>query len=249
MFQFRRFPTYAYLIQRRLTEYCSDGFPHSDISGSTVICTSPKLIAACHVLHRLLMPRHSPCALLRLTLLSCEQESKQRKLSWTTTLRQCLLLPLLSYSPLYKERSRSGSQAFELCRLRVLRNCLCYPFRKVPQIIFVSLCCLLFILGYFVQFSRCVSSFFRNQIQTLNSLNACIQSRTISLGPVPDGTRGVPRTSVLAKPKPCRRGNSFAPRMSYPLWGSPFDGNQMGWWAQVDSNHRPHDYQSCALAS
>ena len=249
MFQFRRFPTYAYLIQRRLTEYCSAGFPHSEISGSTVICTSPKLIAACHVLHRLLMPRHSPCALLRLTLLSCEQESKQRKLSWTTTLRQCLLLPLLSYSPLYKERSRSGSQAFELCRLRVLRNCFVLPFRKVPQIIFVSLCCLLFILGYFVQFSRCVSSFFRNQIQTLNLLNACIQSRTISLGPVPDGTRGVPRTSVLAKPKPCRRGNSFAPRMSYPLWGSPFDGNQMGWWAQVDSNHRPHDYQSCALAS
>ena len=249
MFQFRAFPSYAYLIQRRLTEYCSAGFPHSEISGSTVICTSPKLIAACHVLRRLLMPRHSPCALLRLTLLSCEQESKQRKLSWTTTLRQCLLLPLLSYSPLYKERSRSGSQAFELCRLRVLRNCFVLPFRKVPQIIFVSLCCLLFILGYFVQFSRCVSSFFRNQIQTLNPLNACIQSRTISLGPVPDGTRGVPRTSVLAKPKPCRRGNSFAPRMSYPLWGSPFDGNQMGWWAQVDSNHRPHDYQSCALAS
>ena len=130
MFQFRRFPTYAYLIQRRLTESCSAGFPHSEISGSTVICTSPKLIAACHVLHRLLMPRHSPCALLRLTLLSCEQESKQRKLSWTTTLRQCLLLPLLSYSPLYKERSRSGSQAFELCRLRVLRNCFVLPFSK-----------------------------------------------------------------------------------------------------------------------
>ena len=67
MFQFRRFPTYAYLIQRRLTEYCSAGFPHSDISGSTVICTSPKLFAACHVLHRLLMPRHSPCALYSLT--------------------------------------------------------------------------------------------------------------------------------------------------------------------------------------
>ena len=220
MFQFRRFPTYAYLIQRRLTEYCSAGFPHSEISGSTVICTSPKLIAACHVLHRLLMPRHSPCALLRLTFLSCCQEGL------------ALVLKRLNYA---------GSEFFEIV--------LCYPFRKVPQIIFVSLCCLLFILGYFVQFSRCVSSFFRNQIQTLNPLNACIQSRTISLGPVPDGTRGVPRTSVLAKPKPCRRGNSFAPRMSYPLWGSPFDGNQMGWWAQVDSNHRPHDYQSCALAS
>ena len=67
MFQFRRFPAYAYLIQRTLMEYCSIGFPHSVISGSKPICGSPKLIAACHDLHRLLMPRHSPCALISLT--------------------------------------------------------------------------------------------------------------------------------------------------------------------------------------
>ncbi len=67
MFQFRRFPSYAYLIQRRMTEYCSAGFPHSEIFGSMPMCGSPKLIAACHVLHRLLMPRHSPCALFSLT--------------------------------------------------------------------------------------------------------------------------------------------------------------------------------------
>ena len=67
MFQFRRFPTYAYLIQRRLTEYCSAGFPHSVIHGSTRMCRSPWLIAACHDLLRLLMPRHSPCALSSLT--------------------------------------------------------------------------------------------------------------------------------------------------------------------------------------
>ena len=67
MFQFRRFPTYTYLIQCTLLEYCSSGFPHSEISGSTDICSSPKLIAACHVLRRLLMPRHSPCALYSLT--------------------------------------------------------------------------------------------------------------------------------------------------------------------------------------
>ena len=67
MFQFRRFPTYAYFIQRRLIRYCRTGFPHSEISGSKPICGSPKLIAACHVLHRLLMPRHSPCALISLT--------------------------------------------------------------------------------------------------------------------------------------------------------------------------------------
>ena len=67
MFQFRRFPAYAYFVQRTLTEYCSAGFPHSVISGSMLMCSSPKLIAACHDLHRLLMPRHSPCALISLT--------------------------------------------------------------------------------------------------------------------------------------------------------------------------------------
>ena len=54
-------------IQRTLTGYCPAGLPHSEIPGSMDICSSPRLIAACHVLHRLLMPRHSPCALFSLT--------------------------------------------------------------------------------------------------------------------------------------------------------------------------------------
>ena len=48
-------------------EVFSCGFPHSDISGSRDICSSPKLFAAYHVFHRLPVPRHSPCALVRLT--------------------------------------------------------------------------------------------------------------------------------------------------------------------------------------
>ena len=44
-------------------------FPHSEIRGSMLICSSPQLIAACHVLLRLLMPRHSPYALVRLNFL------------------------------------------------------------------------------------------------------------------------------------------------------------------------------------
>ena len=67
MFQFRRFPSCDYLIHHRMTEYGSAGLPHSEISGSKPMCGSPKLIAACHVLRRLLMPRHPPCALIRLT--------------------------------------------------------------------------------------------------------------------------------------------------------------------------------------
>ncbi len=38
-------------------------FPHSDIAGSKDVCSSPTLIAAYHVLHRLLVPRHPPNAL------------------------------------------------------------------------------------------------------------------------------------------------------------------------------------------
>ena len=77
MFQFRRFPTYTYFIQCTLSEYCSDGFPHSEICGSMLMCSSPQLIAACHVLHRLLMPRHSPCALISLTYRSLRSLGSQ----------------------------------------------------------------------------------------------------------------------------------------------------------------------------
>ena len=40
------------------------GLPHSDIRGLSVICTSPRLFAAYHVLLRLAEPRHSPYALV-----------------------------------------------------------------------------------------------------------------------------------------------------------------------------------------
>ena len=46
---------------------CSCGLPHSDICGSRLICSSPQLFAAYRVLHRLPVPRHPPCALIRLT--------------------------------------------------------------------------------------------------------------------------------------------------------------------------------------
>ena len=62
-----RVPGLHLWIQYRPHEVCSCRFPHSDIHGSRVICTSPWLFAAYHVFHRLSVPRHPPCALLRLT--------------------------------------------------------------------------------------------------------------------------------------------------------------------------------------
>lgn len=44
----------------------SGGLPHSEIRGSKGALPSPRLIAECHVLHRLLSPRHSPNALFAL---------------------------------------------------------------------------------------------------------------------------------------------------------------------------------------
>jgi hypothetical protein len=55
-------------IHRAVREFCPRRFPHSEIPGSKPACGSPRLIAACHVLHRLLLPRHSPCALSSLTI-------------------------------------------------------------------------------------------------------------------------------------------------------------------------------------
>ena len=64
-----RVPSVHLWIHVWILEVCSSRFPHSDISGSMAVCASPKLFAAYHVFHRLLVPRHSPCALSCLTSL------------------------------------------------------------------------------------------------------------------------------------------------------------------------------------
>ena len=86
MFQFRRFPphTYGFSVQYRSMSFGE--FPHSEIPGSMDICSSPRLIAAYHVFHRLPVPRHSPCALVRLTI-------------QTILFREWLVFPLDSFLP------------------------------------------------------------------------------------------------------------------------------------------------------
>ena len=170
MFQFRRFPAYAYFVQRTLTEYCSAGFPHSVISGSKPMCGSPKLFAACHDLHRLLMPRHSPCALISLTSsertsypsLPCKHES-----SLTPSLLLSESDPL-RWAPIRFGASRRslssptrvpfrdpGSQ--ELCRLQIrFIVVLCYPLQNFHKLLcYLSVACSQFLACFTVQFSRC----------------------------------------------------------------------------------------------
>ena len=67
MFQFTPFASddYSFIVGSRGMNRVA--FPHSEIPGSKVVCTSPGLIAADHVLHRLSAPRHPPHTLSSLT--------------------------------------------------------------------------------------------------------------------------------------------------------------------------------------
>ena len=135
MFQFRRFPTYAYLIQRRLTEYCSAGFPHSEICGLTVICSSPQLIAACHVLLRLLMPRHSPCALSSLTYFLLKKKVGKENFALHVWLRSRLLFPF-HFLFQFKKGLSSGSLWVWIMQASEFYEIVCVTLLKVPQIIY-----------------------------------------------------------------------------------------------------------------
>ncbi len=64
-------PSDTYLFSNRYLDITPSGFPHSDIPGSMLACSFPRLIAAYHVLHRLLVPRHPPFALISLTIPLC----------------------------------------------------------------------------------------------------------------------------------------------------------------------------------
>jgi hypothetical protein len=61
MFQFAGFASPSYGFRRRSP--LREGLPHSEIPGSPIARISPGLFAACHVLHRLSVPRHPPDAL------------------------------------------------------------------------------------------------------------------------------------------------------------------------------------------
>ena len=172
MFQFRRFPTYAYFVQRTLTEYCSAGFPHSEIPGSKPMCGSPRLIAACHVLLRLSMPRHSPCALISLT------SSKQSPFRSEHPYGYFSLHSLAS--PLPREPACAGLRSdrfwFSSRIMQASDSVHCsfvLPFKKSTKVYFVTSLLLArnFLLAFTVQFSRCRPLIcFQDQIEMLGRL-------------------------------------------------------------------------------
>ena len=111
------------------------GFPHSDICGSVDICSSPQLFAACHVLHRLQSPRHSPCALCNLTFFWFSRRSSLTHNSW--------MIKSLSY---YKLKAFRFYSLF----LMLVNRCCTSP----KQYTALLLSCLIFHVRSSMQFSR-----------------------------------------------------------------------------------------------
>ena len=99
-------------IQPAVPEFYSEGFPHSDIPGSKPACGSPRLFAACHVLHRLLAPRHPPYALSSLTI----------KLTQAVTIRSALSQNGRP-GPFPAGKSRGVQSEVALRQVRLSTNC------------------------------------------------------------------------------------------------------------------------------
>src|SRR5690349_24823933 len=71
MFQFPSFATLRLCIQQRVTSTFLDvGFPIRRSTGRRLLTAHRRLSQFCHVLHRLLVPRHPPNALTSLTTMN-----------------------------------------------------------------------------------------------------------------------------------------------------------------------------------
>ncbi len=96
-------PPPGYGFTPRVTAFHAVRFPHSDITGSPPAHGSPMLFAVCHVLHRLLTPRHPPFACL---CLSPHPETARRLLSRLDAHFQPI--PLLRCSPCGPDSTRTS---------------------------------------------------------------------------------------------------------------------------------------------
>ena len=108
MFQFPGFASNAYGFSARYP--IKGGLPHSDIHGSKPARGSPWLFAACHVLHRLLVPRHPPNALLMLKTTHARKPSPAPTLRFSpkTPPQRPSLIQHTTVSPLNTAPPRAG---------------------------------------------------------------------------------------------------------------------------------------------
>ena len=188
MFQFRRFPTYDYFIHHRLTDLHLPGCPIRKSPDISLAYSSPRLIAVNHVLLRLPVPRHSPCALCSLTFFYVRLSSVRStslshdRLVWTlfAVLTRCLQFLVFTsqnrslhtdcgsaFARFRKVRIMRFSK-FEIFEFFVTRSIIVlitlkilYLFKTVGTVSYLS-----FVLHFFIRFSRNDFSDLKSELNT-----------------------------------------------------------------------------------
>ena len=143
MFQFRPFPSYAYLIQRTMLKYCLSGFPHSEIHGYIGYLLLPVAYRSLSRPSSAPDAKAFPLRSFQLDLLSCEQE-----------------------------RSRSGSHEFELCRLQSSLKLFVLPLKSSTKICCFPLLLALHTLVTLFSFQGAVLVSLETRFKHLAILNA-----------------------------------------------------------------------------
>ena len=216
------------------------GLPHSEILGSKPARGSPRLVAACHVLHRLLAPRHPPDALAFLgppqrqphprtreanDPARCEPGRRpdgrfQQQLALQKALpprgadgRASIPMPYLTRPPT-DGRPRRGAR-----RIACQRPSRARRTRGLER----SLAC-----------PRTGSHHHHTMSKEQNPARQAA-----------DGIRRMRRGRAAGEGLPFRDGRAEDPGHD----GRPASRRMRAWWAWADLNGRPHAYQACALTN
>jgi len=228
IFQFAGFASCRYGFTTRYP--LRGGLPHSEISGSPGARPSPELFAACHVLHRLSVPRHPPDALLVLAHAQPQGRAARGQMSDAGCQMSDGFEPT---RPAYRciDHSRSRPLSWSLRKFAPTRaTALAYlhthararpigrPGPKGP-------------VG-----PSCHARFTVTTRFTM--------SKT-SPAPPPAPFRSNRRADLEQPARASPRMDDH--REHVPV--RPFDRTHACWWAWADSNGRPHAYQACALTS
>lgn len=164
MFQFRRFPTYDYFIHHRLTDLHLPGCPIRISPDISLAYSSPRLFAVNHVLLRLPVPRHSPCALCSLTFSSLRLqsllsvESLPRPYNWQFTLVPSQeILFLLAVTVKWFLISPCRHEKLKLCLKELTSIAFVGVLRKRPCVKLCDSLILRYILSFCHSLDNCIN--------------------------------------------------------------------------------------------
>ena len=198
------------------------GFPHSDIHGSQPAFGFPWLFVDRYVLLRLPVPRHPPCALLSLTcqhLLAVFSQSCSNHFLWVL---------IVSHTPC---SSMCASYLFAFFR-EVISYFSGFTFFRF----------------FFIQFSR----YHLRRGGFAASVHLCTSLRYFpfaSLLRFPSPAAGLYFAYTVPRGQYLRLTSRRLALPAHLVVQCTRNARRQPWWAQVDSNHRPHAYQACALTT